>query len=147
MSTIKVDTIQKTGGASAISIDTLSGVTTAGEINITLENSESQILQKGLSKVTANITLGGSANAASSLNVSSAADGGTGLNTLTVSNPFSNVKSAVPHMTNHDSGYNRGTAVDDTGTTDFILRIFQSSSGSLSDSDTDHSVTIHGDLA
>jgi hypothetical protein len=133
--------------ASQLKVDTLTGVTTAGAITITLENSESQILQKGLSKVTASITLGGSANAASSLNVSSVADGGTGLNTLTVSNPFSNVKSAVPQMTNHDSGYNRGTSVDDTGTTDFILRIFQSNSAGLSDSDTDHAVTIHGDLA
>ena len=133
--------------ASELKVDKFTGITTAGEITITLENSETQILQKGLAKVTANITLGGSANAASSLNVSSVADGGTGLNTLTVSNPFSNVKSAVPHMTNHDNSFNRGTAVDDTGTTDFILRIFQSSSGSLSDSDTDHAVTIHGDLA
>jgi len=133
--------------ASELKVDKFTGITTAGEITITLENSETQILQKGLAKVTASITLGGSANAASSLNVSSVADGGTGLNTLTVSNPFSNVKSAVPNMTNHDGSYNRGTAVDDTGTTDFILRIFASSSGSLSDSDTDHAVTIHGDLA
>ena len=50
-------------------------------------------------------------------------------------------------MTNHDNSYNRGTAVDDPGTTDFILRIFQASGGGLSDSDTDHAVTIHGDLA
>ena len=133
--------------ASELKVDKFTGITTAGEITITLENSETQILQKGLAKVTASITLGGSANAASSLNVSSVADGGTGLNTLTVSNPFSNVKSAVPNMTNHDNSYNRGTAVDDTGTTDFILRIFQASGGGLSDSDTDHAVTIHGDLA
>ena len=133
--------------ASELKVDKFTGITTAGEITITLENSETQILQKGLAKVTANITLGGSANAASSLNVSSVADGGTGLNTLTVSNPFSNVKSAVPHMTNHDNSFNRGTAVDDTGTTDFVLRIFQASGGGLSDSDTDHAVTIHGDLA
>ena len=43
--------------ASQLKVDTITGVTTAGEITITLENSESQILQKGLAKVTANITL------------------------------------------------------------------------------------------
>ena len=133
--------------ASILKVDTITGVTTAGEITVTLENSESQILQKGLAKVTASITLSGSLNAAASLNVSSGTDGSTGLNTLSVTNPFSNVKSAVPHMTNHDSSFNRGTAVDDTGTTDFILRMFACSTGALGDSDTDAAVTIHGDLA
>ena len=57
--------------ASELKVDKFTGITTAGEITITLENSETQILQKGLAKVTASITLGGSANAASSLNVSS----------------------------------------------------------------------------
>ena len=60
---------------------------------------------------------------------------------------FRVVKSAVPNMTNHDNSYNRGTAVDDTGTTDFILRMFQASGGGLSDDATDHAVTIHGELA
>ena len=147
MSTIKVDTIQKANGTSEIAIDKLTGVSTAGEITVTLENSESQILQKGLAKVTANITVAGSLNAASSLNVSSVADGATGLNTITVSSPFSNVKSAVPHMTNHDSGYNRGGAVDDGATATFIVRLHQSSSGNLIDTDGDQAVTIHGDLA
>jgi len=132
---------------SKIVVNTLEGKTTAGEITVTLENSESQILQKGLAKVTANLTLGGASNADAALNVSSVSDGGTGLNTLTVTNIFSNALSSVPNMTNHDDSYNRGTAVDNTSTTDFILRMFQASSGSLSDSDTDHSLTIHGDLA
>ena len=132
---------------SKIVVNTLEGKTTAGEITVTLENSESQILQKGLAKVTANLTLGGASNGDAALNVSSVSDGGTGLNTLTVTNIFSNALSSVPNMTNHDDSYNRGTAVDNTSTTDFILRMFQASSGSLSDSDTDHSLTIHGDLA
>ena len=132
---------------SKIVVNTLEGKTTAGEITVTLENSESQILQKGLAKVTANLTLGGASNADAALNVSSVSDGGTGLNTLTVTNIFSNALSSVPNMTNHDDSYNRGTVVDNTSTTDFILRMFQASSGSLSDSDTDHSLTIHGDLA
>tara|TARA_A100001201_G_scaffold141206_1_gene136064 strand:- start:125 stop:529 length:405 start_codon:yes stop_codon:yes gene_type:complete len=132
---------------SQLNVDTIKGKSTAGSITIQSEGSPTTNLQKGLAKVTASITLDGSANSASSLNVSSVADGGTGLNTLTVSNPFSNVKSAVPNMTNHDNSYNRGTAVDDTGTTDFILRMFQASGGSLSDDATDQAITIHGDLA
>ena len=133
--------------ASELKVDKITGVSTAGEVTITLENSESQILQKGLAKATANITLSGSSNSDAALNVSSVSDGGTGLNTLNVTNAFSAAKAAVPSITNHDNSYNRGTAVDDTGTSAFILRIFQSSSGSLSDSDTDQAVTIHGDLA
>ena len=69
------------------------------------------------------------------------------MNTLNITNAFSGTKAAVPNMTNHDDSYNRGTAVDDTGTSAFILRIFQASSGSLSDTQTDQAVTIHGDLA
>ena len=127
-----------------IAFDTIE---TSGQIKGTAKSLDVDYLVYGSARVTADITLGGVANSASSLNVSSVADGGTGLNTLTVTNVFSNALSSVPHMTNHDSSYNRGTAVDNTSTTNFELRIFQSSSGSLSDSDTDHSVTIHGDLA
>ena len=72
--------------ASQLKVDTLTGVTTAGAITITLENSESQILQKGLAKVTAHLTLAGVSNADAALNVSSVADGGTGKNTLSVTN-------------------------------------------------------------
>ena len=50
-------------------------------------------------------------------------------------------------MTNHDDSYNRGTAVDDTSTSAFVLRMFQASGGGLSDDATDHAITIHGDLA
>jgi hypothetical protein len=98
-------------------------------------------------KLVANCTLGGALNDASSLNVSSLADGGAGLNTLTATNAFSATKAAVPNMTNHDSSYARSTAVDDTSTSAFVTRIFQSDNGSLTDSDTDHAVVIHGDLA
>ena len=138
MSTLNVNTLKT---------DTITGYTSGNSVNVKGESSTTTNLRQGLAKVTASITLSGSANTASSLNVSSVADGGTGLNTLTVTNAFSAAKAAVPNMTNHDDSYNRGTAVDDTGTTDFILRMFQSSSSALSDADTDHAITIHGDLA
>ena len=104
-------------------------------------------ISKGVAKVTANITLGGSSTSDAALNVSSVSDGATGLNTLNLSNAFGGVKEAVPNMTNHDDSYNRGTAVDDTSTSAFVLRMFQASGGGLSDDATDHAITIHGDLA
>ena len=126
--------------ASILRVDTL---TDASSNNSTAISS----IAKVIAKTTANITLSGSSNSDAALNVSSVSDGGTGLNTLNVTSAFSAAKASVPSITNHDNSYNRGTAVDDTGTSAFILRIFQSSSGSLSDSDTDQAVTIHGDLA
>ena len=133
--------------ASELKVDKFTGITTAGEITITLENSKSQILQKGLAKVTAHITLAGASDSDAALNVSSVADGGTGKNTLTVTNPFTSVTAAVGNISNHDDSYNRGTGIRDASASEFETFMFQASSGSLSDSDTDHSVTIHGDLA
>ena len=139
-SQLNVDTIVDKAGSGGTNVK-------VGSTSTFIGGSATLNLVKGVAKVTATITLSGSVNAASSLNVSSGTDGSTGLNTLSVTSPFSNVKSAVPHMTNHDSSFNRGTAVDDTGTTDFILRMFACSTGALGDSDTDAAVTIHGDLA
>ena len=132
---------------STIKTNTLTGVTIAGEITITLENSESQILQKGLAKVTAHLTLAGASDSDAALNVSSVTDGSTGKNTLVVTNPFTSATAAVGNISNHDDSYNRGTGIRDASASQFETFMFQASSGSLSDSDTDHSVTIHGDLA
>jgi|TARA_R100001460_G_scaffold74501_1_gene115631 hypothetical protein len=133
--------------ASELKVDKFTGVTTAGEITITLENSESQILQKGLAKVTAHLTLAGASDSDAALNVSSVADGGTGKNTLSVTSVFSSATAAVGNISNHDNSYNRGTGIRDASASEFETFMFQASSGSLSDDDTDHSVTIHGDLA
>ena len=46
MSTIKVDTIQKNGGASEISIDKLGGVTAAGSMIVVGERSEERRVGK-----------------------------------------------------------------------------------------------------
>ena len=134
-------------GITNLSNATFLSVDASGIITVTLENSESQILQQGLAKVTANILLNGTSNADAALNVSGVVDGSAGINTLTISNPFSAIKSAVPNMTNHDSSFNRGTAVDDASTSVFILRLFQASGGGLTDSEADLAITIHGDLA
>jgi len=101
----------------------------------------------GSAKLTANTQVNGTSNSAASLNVSSVADGGTGLNTVNASSAFSAAKAAVPNITNHDGSFNRGTAVDDASASAFITRIFTASGGSLSDSDADTAIAIHGDLA
>tara|TARA_R100000315_G_scaffold57251_1_gene31861 strand:- start:1091 stop:1495 length:405 start_codon:yes stop_codon:yes gene_type:complete len=133
--------------ASELKVDKFTGITTAGEITITLENSETQILQKGLAKVTAHLTLAGASDSDAALNVSSVTDGSTGKNTLVVINPFTSATAAVGNISNHDDSYNRGTGIRDASASQFETFMFQASSGSLSDDDTDHSVAIHGDLA
>ena len=133
--------------ASELKVDKFTGVTTAGEITITLENSESQILQKGIAKLTVNAQLNGTANSDSSLNISSVADGGTGLNTINATNGFSAALAAVALGTIHDGSYNRGINIDNTSTSACVTRAFTSSSGALTDSDSDTAVAIFGDLA
>ena len=62
-----------------IAFDTIE---TSGQIKGTAKSLDVDYLVYGSARVTADITLGGVANSASSLNVSSVADGGTGLQIL-----------------------------------------------------------------
>ncbi|MBG17180.1 MAG: hypothetical protein CMB77_02340 [Euryarchaeota archaeon] len=132
---------------SKLSVDQFSGRQTPGSITLSLENDKSQILQAAIAKAIVSCTLAGAnANADASLNITSVVDGSTGLNTITVTNPFSATKAAVPQMTNHDGLYARGGAVDDASASSFIVRMHQSGGG-LSDDNTDHAIVIHGHLA
>ena len=132
---------------SQLNVDIIKGNQTAGSITIQSEGSPTTNLQKGLAKVTAHLTLAGASDSDAALNVSSVTDGSTGKNTLAVTNAFSSATAAVGNISNHDDSYNRGTGIRDASASQFETFMFTSSSGSLSDSDTDHSVTIHGDLA
>ena len=123
MSTLKADTVQSTSG---------------GAVTLTSQSA---------AKLVASCTLGGALNDASSLNVSSLADGGTGINTLNATNAFSALKAAVPNISNHDDSYNRDGSIRDASTSAFETKMYVSSSGSLSDDDTDHAVVIHGVLS
>ena len=128
-----------------LKFDTLT--TSDSLISNTEKSINTSYLLNGVAKATVSATLSGTiANSDSSLNISSIADGSTGLNTITVSSPFSAPKAAVPQMTNHDGLYARGGAVDDASASSFIVRMHQSGGG-LSDDNTDHAITIHGDLA
>ena len=91
MSTIKVDTIQKNGGASEISIDKLGGVTAAGSMLVVGEGGTNTTnLQQGLVKAWARINgTGSGVPAADSFNVGSTTDSGTGDYEVAYSNNFS----------------------------------------------------------
>ena len=132
---------------SKLSVDELNGRQTAGSITLSLENDNSQVLQQGVAKATANVTQAGTLNDNSSLNITSAVDGGTGLNTITVTNAFSATKSSVPTVSIHDNSYARAINIDDTSTSAFITRAFVADSGSLTDTDDDTTLVIHGYLA
>ena len=133
---------------SKLSVDEISGRQTAGSITLSLENDNSQVLQQGVAKATVSAALDGTvANADASLNISGIADGSTGLNTITVTNPFSAAKAAVPSATIHDGSYSRAINVNDASASAFITRAFVADSGSLTDDNVDSAVVIHGDLA
>ena len=104
-------------------------------------------LSKAAAKLTANVRQGGANEANSNLNVSSVEDGSAGINAINTTNAFSAALAAVALGTIHDGSYNRGINIDNTGTSGFVTRAFQSSSGALTDTDSDTSVAIFGDLA
>ena len=134
--------------ASILKVDDLRGNTAAGNITITAENnSDTYTLQQTVAKVTGNIQPDGSSNSAVSVNISSVTDGSTGLNTVAVSNAFSAALAVSALISNHDSSYNRGLAIDDTSASSFITRSFGTSNGTLMDTDTAHSIAFFGDLA
>ena len=139
-SQLNVDTIVDKAGSGGTNVKVGSTSTFIGG-SVTLN------LVKGIAKLTANVTQGGAANSDSSLNISSVADGGTGLNTINATNSFSAALAAVALGTIHDGSYNRGINIDNTSTSAFVTRAFTSSSGALTDTDSDTAVAIFGDLA
>ena len=124
--------------SSILNVDTIAAKNGTSPVSFTKQQA---------AKLVAGCTLAGSLNAASSLNVSSLADGGTGLNTVNSTNSFSAAKAAVPSATIHDALYSRAINIDDTSASAFITRVFTSDGGALTDDNVDSAVVIHGDLA
>ena len=79
--------------ASELKVDKITGVTTAGSIDVTGEGgSTTTNLQQGLTKVWINFNDGSEADTVrDSFNVTTLTDRGTGLWTLTVTNNFVNI--------------------------------------------------------
>ena len=141
---------------SQLNVDTIVDKAGSGGSNVKMANTSTYVSDggnvtqntvQGLAKLVAGCTLAVSLNAASSLNVSSLADGGTGLNTVNATNAFSAAKAAVPSATVHDALYSRAINIDDTSASAFITRVFTSDGGALTDDNVDSAVVIHGDLA
>jgi hypothetical protein len=101
MSTIKVDTIQKNGGASEISIDKLGGVTAAGSMLVVAEGGTNTTnLQQGLAKAWVNFNGTGTAAIGDSLNNTSLTDNATGQYTVTIANNMA----STTHIVSCESG-------------------------------------------
>ena len=139
---------------SQLNVDTIVDKAGSGGTNVKVGNTSTFIggsatlnLPKGIAKLTANVTQGGANEANSNLNVSSVEDGATGVNAIYTTNAFSAILAAVALGTIHDGSYNRGINIDNTKTNKFVTRAFTSSSGALTDTDSDTSVAIFGDLA
>jgi len=95
MSTVKVDTIQTTGGVSEIAIDKLKGVSAASSISVVGEGGTTTTnLQQGLCKGWA-LTDFAAAQNDDSFNVSTYSDYAAGYGQLSWNNDFSNANYAV----------------------------------------------------
>jgi hypothetical protein len=95
MSTVKVDTIQTTGGVSEIAIDKLKGVSAASSISVVGEGGTTTTnLQQGLCKGWA-LTDFAAAQNDDSFNVSAYTDYSAGYGQLTWNNDFNNANYAV----------------------------------------------------
>lgn len=154
MSTIKVDTIQKNGGASEISIDKLGGVTAAGSMIVVGEGgSTTTNLQQGLSKLFVKFQ-GDNASVNDSFNVSSVDDDNTGYNGVN----FTNNMAAIHYATHSTTAHNYGTSNDgvssavassdgEAGMTTSSVQLSHLQSGGSNGDPTAVHVTIDGDLA
>ena len=133
--------------ASQLKVDTLTGVTTAGSIDVTGEgNSTTTNLQQGLAKSWSNTEQASSYSTRDSFNLSSIADGGTGKTQLTFANAFANANHATTALAsnlNNFVGNDIETAAQSTTTVNFCVI---DGSNSLEDSSVLTSST-HGDLA
>ena len=84
--------------ASQLKVDTITGVTTAGAINVTLEGSETGVLQEGLAKMWCIFNGTGIIAILDSINSTSLQDNGTGEYAVNYTNAFSSADKYVSFM-------------------------------------------------
>ena len=154
MSTIFADKFKNTSGGNPVQINQLRGIDTAGSITVQGEGTATTNLQQGLAKMWVHFDGNTGNDIRDSLNISSAADNGTGRYTYTYTN---NMNNFYYHFT-HNTGGASGTAGDDsygsTGGTNVSTGITTSTfyarnrryDANTYDVDID-SVMLHGDLA
>ena len=134
--------------ASTLKINTLTGVSTAGSINVTAEgNSTTTNLQQGLCKAWCHYATASSFTNKDNFNITSLTDNGAGDCTLTITNAFSNSDYADTCSSN-----GVGTAIDNGTKSTTLCRIQSfgndSSGSSLPLTDANRtSMHCMGDLA
>ena len=138
--------------ASELKVDKITGVTTAGSIDVTGEGgSTTTNLQQGLTKVWINFNDGSEADTVrDSFNVTTLTDRGTGLWTLTVTNNFVNIYyegsgSAADAWPDADAR-NRMVLNGPNTTSEVYINVFDTS-GSVEDDPDYVGASNHGDLA
>ena len=140
MSTVKVDTIQTTGGVSEIAIDKLKGVSAASSISVVAEGGTTTTnLQQGVAKAWTNVSADG-ATVNDSFNNTSITDTGTGIQTVNHANDFSNANYSC-HLT--IGGDVSKVWINNQAAGSFDGRVYTGSA--YSDQIQRH--TSHGDLA
>ena len=159
MSTVKVDTIQTTGGVSEIAIDKLKGVSAASSISVVGEGGTNTTnLQQGIAKSWINYKQAATFVTNDSFNISSVNDDGTGLGDTNYTNNFGNANyaavggSARVLETSSDSYRTfptRGSnSVYSTSSTSWTSGFNGGSSDALTAADCFlNLISIHGDLA
>jgi hypothetical protein len=147
MSTVKVDTIQTTGGVSEIAIDKLKGVSAASSISVVGEGGTTTTnLQQGIAKCWFQITQDSSHSIDDSFNVGSIADGGAGETTVNFTNAMSN--SDWSGLLTAQSSNNRRAVNNAPNTTRIKVETYQvDSNTSATDATGGVSGAVHGDLA
>ena len=127
--------------ASVLKVDSITGVTTAGSINVTGEgNSTTTNLQQGLAKSW--VLAGNDASLVDSFNIASGADNGTGDYTYTFTSAMSSANfesSATP------SNWAKRYGLIATRTTTTIQLKFYDDADALAD--VTNGIAVHGDLA
>jgi len=138
--------------ASQLKVDTLTGVTTAGSIDVTGEgNSTTTNLQQGLAKAFIIFTQAATYVDHNSFNVSSLGDDGTGLTTINWSSAFSTAYySSTIGIGEFGVTYRNIPALGITSNssrTTNLLKFHSQTTGQGTADTPYNSVTIHGDLA
>ena len=138
--------------ASELKVDKITGVATAGSIDVTGEGgSTTTNLQQGLTKVWINFNDGSEADAVQdSFNVTTLTDRGSGLWTLTVTNNFVNIYyegsgSAADAWPDADAR-NRMVLNGPNTTSEVYINVFDTSGSTENDPDY-VGASNHGDLA
>ena len=138
--------------ASELKVDKITGVTTAGSIDVTGEGgSTTTNLQQGLTKVWINFNDGSEADTVrDSFNLTTLTDRGTGLWTLTVTNNFVNIYyegsgSAADAWPDADAR-NRMVLNGPNTTSEVYINVFDTSGSTENDPDY-VGASNHGDLA